>query len=201
VTVAGLSSLFSFWLLIPFLAVSNWTHLLALYGLLALGILSAWRSMRTGRTRLSVTLLLMTVIVVSFSRIVSPFILMPVAACAVLTTVCTTAEFHNRLWLVLGWSIVVMIAPFVLEWLGLMNSTYQLVPGVIAIRSDAFEIRGRVDELVLVFTNAFYVATIAVSTYKLNDGRARAQRQLHVQAWHFKQLLPTRRAGSDITRM
>jgi serine/threonine-protein kinase len=200
VTLGMVASLFSFWIIIPFLSVKNWAELLGFYGLLILVMMRTWSVIRTGRTRIPATLVVMTLLVVAFSRLLGPFILTPIVVCAILVTVCTTPEFHGRMWLVFGWSIVAMGAPIILERLGVLASTYALEPGALMIRSDGFNLRASlVDELALILTNVFYVAVIGLVAYKLNERRVRAQRQLHVQAWHLKQLLPGPRAQSDIT--
>jgi hypothetical protein len=201
VTIAMAASLFSFWAILPFLSVKNWSLLLGFYGLLALAILASWRVMRTGHTGLLMTLVLITALDLAFSRLLGPFVLMPIVVCAALTTVFTRPEFYGRMWLMLGWTTVAIMGPVALEWLRVVPTTSTLVPGMLVIRSDTFSIRGSwVDELALILANVFYVGAVGMVTYKLNERRVRAQRQLHVQAWHFKQLLPTRRAGSDITK-
>jgi serine/threonine-protein kinase len=184
--------LFGFWALIPFLQVKSWTNLLAFYGLIALGVLSAANVVRTGKTRLVPTLVVIALIVVAFTRVAGPFVLTPIIACSVMLAMTAMPENRGRPWLIIGTVIGAMVFSLVLEHFEVINSTYLVQSGFLISRSDIFDMRDNgIDAPVFVFTNLLFIAMTGVLAYVLNDRRARAQRQLHIQAWHLRQMLPT----------
>jgi serine/threonine protein kinase len=194
VTMWTFLSLFLFWAVIPFLAVRSWSNLLAFYGLLALGAIVAGSVARTGRTRVSVTLVLVTMVIIAFSRIAGPFVLTPIVACSVLISMSAIPELYGRPWLIIGTVTIATVTPFVLEALGVLQQTYGFDGGALVIRSDIFDMRDlALDKLTLVVTNVVFVVITGIVAYVINAQRASAQRQLHIQAWHLRQLIPTRK--------
>jgi hypothetical protein len=51
-------------------------------------------------------------------------------------------------------------------------------------------VHGRSDEVVLVTTNLVFITVAGVVAILLSRRRLSAQRQLQIQAWHLRQLLP-----------
>jgi serine/threonine-protein kinase len=195
VTMWAFLSLFAFWAVIPFLDVRSWLNLGSFYGLIALGAIISGSVVRTGRTRASVTLVLVTMVLIAFTRIAGPFVLTPIVACSVLISMSAIPSFYGRPLLIIGTVTVGTVAPFVLEAVGVLHQTYAFDGGMLVIRSDIFDMRDiALDKLTLVVTNVVFVAITGVVAYAINAQRARAQRQLHIQAWHLRQLIPTRKA-------
>ncbi|HEX5061504.1 MAG TPA: serine/threonine-protein kinase, partial [Kofleriaceae bacterium] len=185
------ASLFLFWLVIPFLGVKSWITLIAFYGLLAFCGVLAWGNSRRGHSSLPVTVVTTILVVLMFTRVSGPFIVTPIVICAALMQLAATRAFNERLWLVLAWTLVAVMLPFILEWVGVLNPTYAVTGGVVVSASDIFDMRHFGDEVALVAGNlAFVVAAAFVAVY-LNRRRFSAQRQLQIQAWHLRQLLPT----------
>jgi serine/threonine-protein kinase len=190
-TTLGSFTLFAFWAVIPFLEVKNWTSLLAFYGLVSLGTLNAWRISRTGRTPVAMTLVVLTLIALAFSRMLGPFILTPIIACAILIVVTAIPELDGRRWLVIGFSIAMVMLPLVLEWLGVIDQTFDIGSGFVRSASDIFAMRGdTIDKVSLIVAVVLFVVVSGQIAYVLNERRRGAQRQLHIQAWHLRQLLP-----------
>jgi hypothetical protein len=83
--------------------------------------------------------------------------------------------------------------PLVLEWAGWIDRTYQVTGGVVISASEIFDMRRGVDEIALVIANLVFI--VAAGTVALFIARRRmdAQRQMQIQAWHLRQLLPTAR--------
>ncbi len=184
-------SLFGFWAAIPFLHVKSWTALLSFYGLLGLGAALAWRNSIRGYTSVPVTLVITGMLAIVFTRISGPFILTPIVICASLVQLSAMRYVADRLWIPLLWCALVILTPFVLEWLGVIHHTYGIGHGIVASVSDVFDMRDSVDELVLIGTNFLFLIAAGTAMVFISRSRLSAQRQLQVQAWHLHQLLPT----------
>jgi len=55
--------------------------------------------------------------------------------------------------LVLVWTLVAVMLPFVLEWVGVLNPTHAVTGGVVVSASDIFDMRHSADEVALVAGN------------------------------------------------
>jgi eukaryotic-like serine/threonine-protein kinase len=183
-------SLFSFWIAIPFLDVKSWTALIAFYALLGVGAVIAWRHSQRGYPNIPLTLVMTGVVPVVFSRLTGPFILTPIVICAALMQLAAIRYIAERLWIPIMWCILVVLAPFVLEWVGLFTPTYSVGGGAVTSISNVFDMHGRIEEAALVVTNLAFITVAGVAAIFLSRRRHLAQRQLQIQAWHLRQLLP-----------
>lgn len=184
-------SLFVFWLVIPFLEVKSWTSLLSFYAFLGLAAALAWRNSNRGYSSAPVTLVMTTLVTLMFTRVSGPFILTPIVICACLIQLAATRQVNERLWLVLLWTVVAVMLPFVLEWTGVIDRTYEVTGGVVISVSDIFDMHRSIDEAVLVTANLTFLLTAATVATMISRRRISAQRQLQIQAWHLRQMLPT----------
>ena len=184
-------SLFIFWLIIPFMGVKSWTALIAFYGLLGMGAAIAWRNSLRGYSSMPVTLVMTTLVALMFTRISGPFILTPVVICASLMQLAATRQIAERLWIIVVWVVVAVLMPIILEWFHVIDSTYQVKNGVIVSTSRIFDMRTGLDEATLVSANFLFILAAAVVGVFISRRRMTAQRQLQIQAWHLRQLLPT----------
>jgi len=184
-------SLFVFWLVIPFMDVKSWTALITFYGLLGMGAAIAWRNSMRGYSSMPVTLVMTTLVALMFTRISGPFILTPVVICASLMQLAATRQIAERLWIIVVWVCVAVLLPFLLEWFHVIDSTYQVHKGVIVSTSRIFDMRTGLDEATLVLANFLFILAAAVVGVFISRRRMTAQRQLQIQAWHLRQLLPT----------
>ncbi|HTL37860.1 MAG TPA: serine/threonine-protein kinase [Kofleriaceae bacterium] len=184
-------SLFIFWLIIPFMGVKSWTALIAFYGLLGMGAAIAWRNSLRGYSSMPVTLVMTTLVALMFTRISGPFILTPVVICASLMQLVATRQIAERLWIIVVWVVVAVLMPIILEWFHVIDSTYQVKNGVIISTSRIFDMRTGLDEATLVSANFLFILAAAVVGVFISRRRMTAQRQLQIQAWHLRQLLPT----------
>ena len=143
----------------------------------------------------------MTAVVLAFTRITGPFIVTPIVMCGCLMQWAAMRSVNKRLWFVLSWAIVAVMLPFVLEWTGVIDSTYALHGGALLTRSDVLDLVGATDEVALVVVNALFVVSAAVVAVYLGRTRLAAQRQVQIQAWHLRQLLPAQRPPSAVNVM
>jgi len=61
------------------------------------------------------------------------------------------------------------------------------------MRSDLVRTHGTADAVSLVVVNSVFTVVVALLTLGISRRRRIAQRQIYVQAWHLRQLLPTAR--------
>jgi len=184
-------SLFVFWLIIPFLDVKSWTSLIAFYGVLGMGATLAWRNSLRGYSSMPVTLVMTTLVALMFTRISGPFILTPVVICACLMQLAAVRQVNERLWIIVTWVAVAVLLPFVLEWFHVIDRTYEIKQGVVISTSKIFDMHSGIDEATLVIANLLFIVAAGVVAVFINRRRMTAQRQLQIQAWHLRQLLPT----------
>jgi len=186
-------SLFAYWLAIPFMHVKSWTALLSFYGLLALAAALAWRNSNRGYSSTPVTLVMTTLVSLMFTRVSGPFILTPIVICVCLVQLAAIRALNQRLWAIIAWAVVAVMLPLVLEWAGWIDRTYQVAGGVVISASEIFDMQHGVDEAALVIANLMFILGAGTVAVFIARRRMDAQRQMQIQAWHLRQLLPTAR--------
>jgi hypothetical protein len=124
-----------------------------------------------------------------------PFVLAPVLACTGTIGFLLPVPPSFRLPTFLMGTLT-LILPFVAEALGWVPRTTTFVDDAIVIRSWTFH-------LPMVPTIVLFLATLVGSllltgTYvlRLRDQLSAAQRHLHLQSWHLRQLLPSEARGA-----
>ena len=176
--------------LVLVLEIKNWSLLVAFYGMTALGALSAAYFARSGRPTAAVVLVISMLMSITFTRVAGPFVLTPVMICCALVGITSMHRINERSALVIGWTVLAVMLPIVLEWLELLPKTWDISEGNLRIISDVVRTHGLIDELALVFGNLVFVLTVALMLVMVNRSRRAGQRQLFIQAWHLRQLLP-----------
>jgi serine/threonine-protein kinase len=195
------ASLFGFWAVIPFMSVTNWSNLFAFYGLVCLGVVASLAVARSGRSRPVPTLALTGMLVLAFTRVAGPFVLTPTVACACVLAMSAMPETRGKPWLIVGIVVGAIGLGFLLEYFNVIDQTYVIRDGYLVTASDIFAMRTKtLDKAVLIIANLLFVALVGWLAYSLNDRRVRAQRQLHVQAWHLRQLIPTTKSTRFTTK-
>ncbi len=175
-----------------FLDIRNWTMVIAFYGTVAVGMLLMLDAHRVGRPRIIPVLVVNLAIAVLFTRLSGPFILTPIVICCVLVGLTAIPWVNQRRWVVVGWTVLAVMLPIVLEWVGVLPRTWAIFEGATITRSNILTGAGREElkALALVFGNLALVILLAVIGVALNRHREVAQRQTLVQAWHLRQLIP-----------
>jgi hypothetical protein len=178
-------------LLIPFIEVRSWPLLIAFFAAM-LGLAAmAWSSYRRGRVILPLTLVGTLVGCAVFSRVAGPFILTPVFTAAVLIAVTAMPWMTARRPAVIGFAIVVSILPVALEAVGVFDPTWWFAGDLLVTRSAILEgVHGWVEPVALVIANSFFTIILGLFALAITRDRTAAQRDLHIQAWHLRQLLP-----------
>ena len=180
-------------LLLPLMEVRSWTTLALAFATVGAVFVALWVGYVRKTPHPALALLAGGAYVLAFSRVLGPFVLTPVAIAGALLPISasTWLNAHPR-WIV-GWLLVVALAPLGLEWIGVFQSTWSMVDGGVCSTSAILEGRSSVDGLVLVIVNLVSLGTIAMYGISLNRRTADANRQLFILAWHLGQLLPAGR--------
>jgi serine/threonine-protein kinase len=189
------ASVFLFWAMIPFLDVINWPLLLAFYGLVGLLVASSFQTMRTGTRSLVTVFALNGAALLVFSRIASVFVLTPIVTMGIMLWFTASPKMLARRWIVFAWLVVVVNGPLVGEWLGLLPSTWHIDMVGLHTRSDFFVLHGLVGDIALIGANFGFILISASFAMVANGQRHAAQRQLHIQHWHLRHLLPGTASG------
>jgi serine/threonine-protein kinase len=183
-------SVFVFWAVIPFLEVRNWVLLLSFYALVLLAASASFRASRTG-TRSSVSVLAINgAAILVFSRVSSEFVLTPIVTMAVMMWFAANPRLLAHKWLVMTWLVVVVLAPFALEVAGVLPVRWSIHDDALHTGSDFFYLGGRLEEVALVAGNLAFMVISAWFALTLHDERHHLQRQLRIQHWHLRHLLP-----------
>jgi hypothetical protein len=149
--------------------------------------LSYRRGMQFGWVALGSTLA--TVLIAS--RLGSPFMLTPVITCGIALGLSSIPWLAARPWLVVVWIALAMASPVVLELLGVFSRTWWFEGDTLKIHSAVLHGVDRTFETVALLLA--HIAIIAMSgnvLRKTSRDRRAAERKLHIQAWHLRQLLP-----------
>ena len=190
--VFAFSSPYVLGLLIPWLHVKSWTWLVAFYAALTLtGATSLWMGLTRGRTNLWFLLISTLAVVVLWSRLAGPLMLTPALICGVMIALASHRKLVSRPMAVLGWGVVAVAVPFVLEGLGAIPTSVRPTEAGLLTTSTIFG-AGTNEHLTLLFANLVFVMVVGLFASQLGRMASAAQRQLHVQAWHLRKLLPTR---------
>jgi hypothetical protein len=126
-----------------------------------------------------------------FTRIAGPFVLTPLLISCALVAMTTIPWLNARPWVVIGWTVVAVLAPIILEWIGAMPKTWAISNGRMQIMSDLIRSHGRLEEIALVVISVLFTIIIALLALALSRRRQTAQRALYVHAWHLRQLIPS----------
>ncbi len=171
--------------------IKNWALVVGFYAIVIVGALYALQSSRTGRPVPLVVMLVNLALAVVFTRVAGPFILTPVMICCALVAMSPVAWINRRTWPIVTWTAAAVLLPVVLEWLNVLPQTWAIGEGKMVIVSDLVVTHGRLDELALIGTNLLFTMVVALILLTVNRERRANQRQLFVQAWHLRQLLPS----------
>ncbi len=182
------------------LEVKDWIPLIAFYGIVGLGVATAWRAFKVGRPSVPVAAVIAMGLAILFTRVAGPFILTPLAICAAIVALTAIDWFNERAWAVVAWVSTAVMLPIFLEWFGVIPGTWSIRGEQMMIQSDIFRTHGFRDEVALVVTNLIFTLIVAVYTLGINRRRRQSQRALFIHAWHLRQLVPSSRAWATQPR-
>jgi serine/threonine-protein kinase len=172
------------------LDVRDWRWFAMLPITVGIAIAASLFHLRRGRPSIPLVVLTSLAVIVVFSRIASPFVLTPVLMTTTLVTNATIPWFSDRAWAVIGWTLTAVMLPFVLEWLGVLSSSWTITNQGMLIRGQLFDAHGHRDEIALVVANLVCATIGGLLALGIIRRQRAAQRQLSIQAWHLAGLVP-----------
>ena len=184
-------SIFLFVPLVPFLDVKSWALQFLFWGVIGLVCINAWLGYRTGRARIYPVLFGNLAAIFVFSQIAGPFMLTPIIIVGTMIAYTASPRISARPWLIAMWGVLAVMLPIVLELTGVIPRTFEIHDGAIVTTSQFYRLRGWGEEVALIVANAGFIAIAARFAFGISRSRQDAQRQLQIQAWHLRQLLPT----------
>jgi serine/threonine-protein kinase len=176
--------------LLPLLNVVSYPMLIAVYIAVAAVAMTSWVNWRVRAVPLWLLLSANFVLSVMFSRLIGPFIVTPLLIAGVLLAITPIPWVNERRWFVILYTALMVLTPFGLEAIGVLPSTWWMSDGGLVSLGNVFRSRDTTGAVAIL--GGYLVAALVIGGYArtLNRDRSVALRNLHVQAWHLKQLLP-----------
>ncbi len=124
------------------------------------------------------------------SRMFGSLIIVPAMTCIMALSLMSYPQNINRaprfiLLLVASW-----MTPVILEWTGVLAPTWRVVEGAIISTSSMLEVGGDATVALMIFAHVMTIIVFVLFANKVAVARRDAQRQVEIQAWHLRQLLP-----------
>ncbi len=96
-------------------------------------------------------------------------------------------------------SLLTILVPAILAWVGAIPEPYELGADRIVIHANMLHLPPWPTELFLLISSLSVVVTACLMTARVHDALAQAQERLHIQAWQLRQMLPraARAAATD----
>jgi serine/threonine-protein kinase len=127
------------------------------------------------------------------TRMVGPFTFVPALTCVVIMSVMAYPIFIARSWLLIALIAVGFLLPIVLELVGVLSSTWEIRGGQLISHAGALAIEGTPTLALLIFASLATIVVAGILAARIYRIGRDARRQLAMQAWHLRQLLPTTR--------
>jgi hypothetical protein len=195
----GRVAMLSFLAVFAYLAFSAWNGLYSwplLGGLAAFTLVLAIVAFQVSRRAMSAReMLLVTcgnaLLVALLSRTFGSLIIVPGVTCVMALSLTSYPQNIDRPGLVISLLVASWILPVSLEWAGVLAPTWEVLDGAVVSTSSLIRIGGAPTSALLVFAHVATIVVIGLFAHALAASRRDAQRQVEIQAWHLRQLLPS----------
>jgi eukaryotic-like serine/threonine-protein kinase len=170
--------------------VTGWADMFAMYGAAAIMAAISWESGKTGRIPVWLLLLGNFLLAFTFSRLTGSFVLSIGLVCGQSVALATRASVARRPMILIGWILVALNTPIVLEALGVIQSTWHITPQGFVTKGTILDTVHQRDIVALVAGQAALACVVGFFAMATTRAREDAQRRAHIQAWHLQQLVP-----------
>ena len=133
------------------------------------------------------------VLVALLSRTYGSMLIVPAITCVMALSLTSYPLLIDRVRIVILLLVASWAAPLVLEQAGVLLPTWSIGNGAIAATSHALIVSPMHTSAVLIVFNIATIIVIGLFASALARSRRDAQRQVEIQAWHLRQLLPAPR--------
>ena len=134
--------------------------------------------------------LTIAILVIVLSRLLGPFVIVPSVICAIMIGLSTGPQLIDRLWLVMGVGLTTLVLPIILEAVGVFGETWTIEGGKLIVSSEVIHLGGAATSTFLIVANVAVIIVVTLFGRSIVASRRAAQRQIEIQAWHLRQLLP-----------
>jgi eukaryotic-like serine/threonine-protein kinase len=125
------------------------------------------------------------------SRLFGPLVITPVVSCIMAVSLTSYPELMRHTRVVLSLLVVAWLGPVVLEYAGVLRPTWGVAGGMVISTSRVVAVSETATSAILIGANTLAIVVIGSFANALARARRDAQRQVEIQAWHLRQLLPT----------
>ena len=129
-------------------------------------------------------------LLVMLSRMAGPFTFVPALACFMTAGMMAYPPLAQHPVMLIVTILVGFIAPIVLELSGVLTKTWELANGMLISHAGALELKGASSVTMVVVASVATIAVAGVHAAVTAKAYRGAQRQLVMQTWHLRQLLP-----------
>ncbi|HEV7556952.1 MAG TPA: protein kinase, partial [Kofleriaceae bacterium] len=165
------------------LLVAIFTTVLVLAGL-------AWWSARRASRHILWALVGNMILMIMFSRILSPLVIVPGLAGIVMMSMVTFPSLIDRPFLVIIGMATSILVPIGLEWAHWWHRTWHIEDGKFIAESTLLHLDGTAGNVFVVASAVAMLFVGGLFARSLAASRRDATRQLEIHAWHLSQLLP-----------
>jgi len=181
---------FVFLAFVPFLDVQSWSWLVAFYVLQGALVAFALRGARTGDISPYLSMLGNFLLAVVWTRVAGPFMLTPILICGALIAIASHPWNQQRPWTIFAWIALTALTPFALEALGVLDPTWMIEHGSLVTVSQIYAISGWLDAGALIVAHVAFILLTGSFAFTVTRNARDAQRELHIQAWQLRKLIP-----------
>ena len=175
--------------LLTFLVVLDWLPLFGVYAAIAFQALLAFVNWRVRRVPLALWLVANIWTCIVFTRLAGPFVLTPVLIFAVMLAVVSQPWLVDRKWAVLAMIVIAVVMPFALEQIGVFDRSWHMTASGVVSTGTIF-LRGQGNVWPLFLANLMMIVLVSMYALGISRDLRRAQRELLIQRWQLRQLLP-----------
>jgi serine/threonine-protein kinase len=196
---AAMWSYLTYFLFAPlflWLGVRDCWLLIALGALVVLGTGCAWvLSRRPSPGVVLVAIALNAIFMALLTRSFGPFMIVP--SLAAVTTLTFVLHVHlQRLWLTIGIGCAAVVAPAVLEWVGVLSPTVGFRDGALELLPNMVAFSRTPVMATLILSSVGTIVVAALLIHYLRVAQIDAERRMHMQSWQFRQLVPAEAQGA-----
>jgi hypothetical protein len=127
-----------------------------------------------------------------------PFIFVPALACVIVMSATAYPAFVARSWILITVMVAGFLVPILLELEGYVTRTWEIRNGMLISHAGALSLDGNPTLVMLIVATTTTIAIAGIHAARIYRANRDARTQLVTQAWHLRQLLPTRGPVSEI---
>jgi serine/threonine-protein kinase len=132
----------------------------------------------------------------SVSCWMGPFVLVPQASAIVTLWITLHSATRRERWMLVAMGLLSVIVPYGLQLAGVLPPSYVFADGNLTILAWALRLAPNLTVPTLIYSSLAFIALPPIFLGRMRDALSAAERQLFLQAWHLRQLLPEKPRGA-----